>query len=297
MASEIYGEARKGSGRIEQGEGNRIRISYPITFRVVSDNPFATREEILLDTPGLPIVGLLYGPFQLVCKSKQAERSETHRNYWEVTCEFESGKEEQEQDPDNPSDDPTTWIPQFKVDSFITKERVMTKDKTPASDGNVNFGVDGPYFIRNSAGQVFETPLTEQFTLAQFSGVQFEDSSLSLLTIMQRNNSVNSATFNGFAARTLLLELASAELGTWGNYRAWRIGYRFTYDPDTHDVPMLDVGTSYLDGTTLKPYMDETDMFRIIGNLDGTGDKASGDPAILKFQRYPQINFSSFLRM
>ncbi len=130
MASEIFGEKRSGSGSVKQGSNNSLAFTSTVTFIVVTDSTSITREEVLLQTPGLPTVGLLYGPYQLVCTSKSCTRSEVNPLYWDVVCEFESNNEDQEQDQNNPSDNPTTWIPIFKVDSFITKEKVITEDRT-----------------------------------------------------------------------------------------------------------------------------------------------------------------------
>lgn len=285
MPSEIVGEKRGGSGSVKRGDSSSLVFTSSVTFLVVTDSKSVTREEVLLQTPGLPIVGLLYGPYQLVCTSKSCTRSEVNPLYWDVVCEFESNKEDQQQDQNNPSENPTTWIPVFKVDSFTTKEKVVTEDRTSPT----------PQKIANSAGTAFETPLTETKTLAQFSFVQFEDPSQDLKTIMDRNDSVNKTTFAGRAARTLLLELAGAELGYFGGFRAWRVAYRCTYDPDTHDVKMLDVGPVTSLG---RRCFDLDGITPIIGNLDGSGSQvAAGDPpAELTFRIKREIEFADFIR-
>jgi hypothetical protein len=249
----------------------------------LSTEKTTSREEVFAFTPGLPIVGIGYGPFNAVCTSLKAERQESNPHYWHIECEFET-RERQKQDPQNPSPDPTTWLPIFRVDSFITKERVLYIDKsTPAK------------YIVNSADQPFDTPLTQTMTLAQFSFTQFEDASQSLLDIMERNDTVNTSSFAGFAARTLLLYVTGAELGTYGGFPAWRVTYQVTFDPDTHDVVLLDVGTSYKSGGNLLSYMDDTNSYRIQGNLNGSGGKASS-PATLTFKTKTELNFANFIR-
>ncbi|HAC91383.1 MAG TPA: hypothetical protein DCF63_12255 [Planctomycetaceae bacterium] len=243
-----------------------------------------SREEVLLLTPGLPIVGLLYGPLLATCTSKSATRRTDHPLYWDVTCEFETSREQQRQDPNNPSDNPTTWIPVFKVDSFISKPRVVTTDKSSPTKP-----------IRNSAKQPFEEPLTVNRLLDPFSFTQFENPTQSLDDIMGRNENVNSSSFLGFGARTLLLNLTGAELGYYGGYPAWRCTYQVTYDNETHDVKLLDVGSCYLDGTDQKPYMDKLNQYRIVGNLNGSGAKAA-DAATLTFKVYDELDFSTFIR-
>lgn len=284
MPSEIIGEKRGGSGSVKRGDSSSLVFTSSVTFLVVTDSKSVTREEVLLQTPGLPIVGLLYGPYQLVCTSKSCTRSEVNPLYWDVVCEFESNKEDQKQDQNNPSENPTTWIPVFKVDSFTTKEKVITKDRTSPT----------PKTISNSAETPFETPLTETKTLAQFSFVQFENASQDLLTIMNRNDCVNKTSFAGRDARTLLLELTGAELGYFGGYQAWRVAYRCTYDPDTHDVKMLDVGPVTLAGQRCV----DANGIPIIGNLDGSGNqKAAGlAPYEITFRIKREIEFADFIR-
>lgn len=295
MPSEILGQKREGSAKLSQDGKNGLSFSSSVTFLVVASDRTVTREEVLLLTPGLPTVGLLYGPLAATCVSKDCKRRTDHALYWDVTCEFETAREEQKQDPDNQSDDPTTWIPVFKVDSFISKPKVITTDKTPAAAGNVNFGTTGPYPIRNSARQPFEEPLTTNRLLAQFSFTQFENDQQTLEEIMDRNDKVNSLGYRGFGQRTLLLNVTGAELGYYGGYHAWRCTYQVTYDPETHDVKMLDVGSCYLDGADQKPYLDKLNQYRIIGNLNGLGAKAT-DAQILTFRIHDQISFSSFIR-
>jgi len=284
MPSEIVGEKRGGSGSVKRGESNSLTFTSSVTFLVVTDSKSVTREEVLLQTPGLPIVGLLYGPYQLVCTSKSCTRSEVNPLYWDVVCEFESNKEDQKQDPNNPSDNPTSWVPVFKVDSFTTKERVVTKDRTTPTAKTIS----------NSAETPFETPLTETKTLAQFSFVQFENPAQDLKTLMDRNDTVNKTTFAGRSARTLLLELSGAELGYFGGYQAWRVSYKCTYDPDTHDVTMLDVGPVTLAGQRCV----DVNGIPIIGNLDGSGNqKAAGLPPYeITFRIKKEIEFGDFIR-
>ncbi len=296
MASMLTGEKREGSARLTQDGESGLSFAYTFHFRVITDDKNTSREEVMLNTPGLPIVGLVYGPLSATCTSMDATRNAENPLMWDVKCEFQTAKEKQKQDPNNQSPDPTTWIPIFRVDSFLTKEKPISTDKTPASAGNVNFGTTGPYKIRNSARQPFETPLTELVTICQFSFTQFEDANLTLQEIMDRNNTVNQTAFAGCSARTLLLNVTGAELGNYGGYYAWRITYQVTYDPDTHDIQLLDVGSCYLDSTSQKPYMDATNTYRIPGNLDGTGGKSTGDATVLTFRTKDELEFSDFIR-
>jgi hypothetical protein len=290
MANTLVGsELRKGSGFARKGQGFQLIFGETWSFRVKTDQVTGDRLSILYDTPGLPYAGLLYGPLGLICDEVSCEREEKHALYWNVTARFQTGTEEQKQSQQSPgSPDPLTWIPVFKVDSFTTKERVITQDRsTPAK------------YAKNSAGTPFDVPLVEKRTLCQFSFVQFEDPSLKLKAIMDRNDCVNTAALSAagqtFAARTLLVDVCEAELGSYAGFQAWRVKYRMTYDPDTHDEKRANIGPYFKDagdGGKLKRYMDDTKMFGIIGYLDpATGDKTTSENDLV-FQVKKPISFS-----
>jgi hypothetical protein len=292
MANELVGnELRKGSGFVRKGQGFSLVFGEAWSFRVKAEDKFTSRLSVLTETPGLPRVGLLYGPLGLVCEDLTADRDEKNPIYWNVDAKFQTGNEEQKQsqeDPDNA--DPTSWVPVFKIDSFVTKERVLVQDRTtPTAKKPVN-----------SAGTPFDSPLTETRSLCQFSFVQFEDASQKLKVFLDRNDTVNQSSFDAigqiFDARTLLLEVVEAELGSYAGFAAWRVKYKVTYDPDKHDELRLDVGPYYKDGAELKRYMDDTNTFGIIGALDGTTGAKASDAATLTFRCKKEINFSSFIR-
>lgn len=295
MANELVGsELRKGSGFVRKGQGFSLVFGEAWSFRVKTDDKFTSRLSVLTETPGLPRVGLLYGPLGLVCDDLTGERDEVNPIYWNVDAKFQTGTEEQKQSQENPdSPDPTTWVPVFKIDSFVTKERVLVQDRTtPTAKKPVN-----------SAGTPFDSPLTETRSLCQFSFVQFEDAGQKLKVFLDRNDTVNQASFDAigqvFDARTLLLEVVEAELGSYAGFAAWRVKYKVTYDPDKHDELRLDVGPYYVDaadGNKLKRYMDDTNTFGIIGALNGTTGAKATTPATLTFRPKKEINFSSFIR-
>ena len=290
MANTLVGsELRKGSGFVRKGQGFQLIYGETWNFRVKTDQVTGDRLSILYDTPGLPYAGLLYGPLGVVCDEVNCEREEKHTLYWNVTARFQTGTEEQKQSQQSPgSPDPLTWIPVFKVDSFTTKERVITQDRsTPAK------------YAKNSAGTPFDVPLVEKRTLCQFSFVQFEDPSLKLKAIMDRNDCVNTAALSAagqtFAARTLLVDVCEAELGSYAGFQAWRVKYRMTYDPDTHDEKRANIGPYFKDagdGGKLKRYMDDTKMFGIIGYLDPTTGDMTTSEHDLTFQVKKPISFS-----
>jgi hypothetical protein len=288
MANELVGaELRKGSGFCRKGQGFQLIFGETWNYRVKTDQVTSNRFDILYNTPGLPRAGLLYGQLNLVCDEVSCEREEKHALYWNVTARFQTGSEEQKQNQEqNP--DPATWIPVFRIDSFTTKEKILSKDRSNPAKYPVN-----------SAKTPFDTPLTQTSSLCQFSFVQFEDAGLKLKDFLDRNDTVNQSSFDAigqvFAARTLLLEVQEAELGSYAGYSAWRVKYKVTYDPDTHDEVRADIGPFYLDGGNRKRYMDDTNTFPMVGPLNGSGAKAT-DPAELSFRVKKEINFSSFIR-
>lgn len=287
MANEIVGsELRKGSGFCRKGEGVQLIFGETWNYLVKTDSVTSDRFDVLYNTPGLPRAGLIFGQLQLVCDEVTCEREEKHALYWNVSARFQTGTAEQKQNQEN-NPDPATWIPIFKIDSFTTKERVIAKDRsTPAKYPN------------NSAGTPFDQPLTTTSSLCQFSFTQFEDPGLKIKDFLDRNDCVNSSSFDAigqvFAARTLLIEVQEAELGSFAGYTAWRARYRVTYDPDTHDEKRADMGPFWIDaadGNKVKRYMDDTNAFGIVGALNGSGAKAA-TPAELSFRVKKEISFS-----
>lgn len=290
MASMIVGEMREGKGSIKKGSNMTLTYSSTFHFLVVTDDKFTTREEVLLYTPGLPIVGVVYGLIQATCTGIDADRRKDNPIYWDVVCTFDTAAEQQKQSPDNPdSPDPTTWIPIFIVDAFETRDKVLKMDFSPT-----------PKKCVNSAGTPFADPITDTETICCFSFTQFEDASLGLKTIMDRNGRVNTAAFsaNGetFEARTLKLNVLKAEKGLFMQFPAWRIEYRVAYDPETWDEDRLDVGPVHISGGKRVSCMDEERIYKIVGNLNGSGVQTFSDPSELTFRPKKQLEFNSFIR-
>jgi hypothetical protein len=295
MATTIVGEMREGSASVKKGKGTSLTFTSSFNFLVLASSTSVTREEVLLTTSGLPIVGVVYGVIQATCTGISCKRDTKNALYWHVTAEFDTGREDQKQDPSDPTNpDPTTWLPVFVIDSFETKQRILTIDKTPASASP-----PGPKTCSNSANQPFGEPLTETVTLCSYTFTQFEDASQDINEIMDRNDTVNKIAFAGRDARTLKLNVTSAELGYYASFQAWRVGYRVTYDRDTWDVQMLDVGPNELIGSELVPCMDKERNFRVIGNLDGFGRQQDQDeePYVITFRTKTEIDFNTFIRV
>lgn len=290
MASMIVGEMREGQGSVKKGSGVTLTYSSTYNFLVVTDDKYTDRETVLFNTPGLPIVGVVYGYIQAVCTGIDAKRRKEEPTYWDVTCTFETGKEEQQQSPSDPeSPDPLTWLPVFSVDSFETRDKVLKTDKSPT-----------PKKCVNSAGTPFSDPLTITETICSFSFTQFESASQTLKSIMARNGCINKEGFtvgiDSYAARTLKINVTKAEKGYFMGATAWRIEYRVTYDPDTWDEDRLDVGPVCISGGKRIACMDEERKFKIVGNLNGSGAQTYSEPSVLTFRTKTQLSFADFIR-
>jgi len=283
MASVIVGEMREGQASVKKGQGTTLTYTSQWHFLVVTDDKNTSREEVLFGTPGLPVVGLMYGAIQAICTGIDAKRKKEDPTYWDVTCSFDTGSESQKQSASDPTSlDPTTWVPVFVVDSFEVREKVLKEDfSTPAKK------------CVNSANTPFSDPLVVAETLCSFSFTQFEDPSLTLNTILARNEKVNATTFIGYTARTLKLNVTKAEQGYFASVPAWRIEYRVTYDPNDWDEERLDVGPVTLTGESC---IDLKNKFKIVGNLDGSGSQTYDEPEVLTFRTKDTIEFSSFIR-
>ena len=286
MASVIIGEMRDGGASVKKGSSTLLTFSSNFKFLVLADDINASREEIILNTPGLPFVGLTYGLIQAICTGIDAARKTQDPRYWDVTCSFDTGREYQKRSAADPeSNDPTTWIPVFVVDSFETRDKVLKKDRSPT-----------PKLCLNSAKTPFSDPLTDTDTLCSFSFTQFEDPSLKLTDFTARNNRVNKLPFVGYPARTLKCNVTGAELGYYVGIPAWRATYRMTFDEDTWDEVRLDVGPVQLDGTPCWNSATKR-QYRIVGNLNGSGVQVFTDPAEITYRTKREIDFNTFVRL
>ena len=290
MGSQIVGEMREGQGSIKKGSNMTLTYTSTFNFLVVTDDKFTTREEVLLNTPGLPVVGVVYGLIQATCTGKDCTRRKDNPIYWDVVCTFDTGAEQQQQPPDDPeSPDPTTWLPVFIVDSFETRDKVLKMDFSPT-----------PKKCVNSADDPFSDPITVTETICCFSFTQFEQPGQGLKTIMDRNGTINKTAMNSvgetFEARTLKLNVTKAEKGLFMGFVAWRIEYRVAYDPDKWDEDRLDVGPNQIVNATKIVCMDQERRFRIVGNLNGSGAQVFTDPSIITFRTKKQLEFNEFIR-
>ena len=283
MSITILGEKREGSGSIRK-QGKRLVFEEQYSYIVQASDKNATRLAVL-STPGIPRVGLTLsaGGFA-ICQSVDCNRDPVNPVIWHVTANFASDVQEDTSGAnESQSGDPTVWQPIAEL-SFET----YTEPRKVDANGNQ---------IVNSAGQVLQGTLNITRTLVRYDFEQFEPSSTDIDDIADRNEKVNSGTFQGKSAKTLKLTVRSASLGYYYGYKVWRIAYSMVYKPDTWQVKLADIGNSYLSGGVLVPFED-SEKNRIVGNLNGSGGKVTdGDPpATLTKDIFEAISFS-FLRV
>ena len=281
MSVSIIGEKRGSNCRLSSKAGIPV-FEETIYYTLESTDKNATRAEVI-DAPGMPLVGITASPEgYTLCRNKTAVRREENPFIWDATCEFSSEVDERQGSQD-PTSNPEVWIPVYET-KFERLQEVVTKDLSGDA-------------IANSAGQPFENGLTISRFIPVWEFYQFEPASLTDEQVIDRNEVVNSGTFKGKSAKTLLLTVMSSVIGFYyGNPRRLT-QYSIKYNSREWTHKRLDVGTVYKDGANHKPYLDD-DGNVMLGGLDGSGAKVTvGDPpALLEFDMYPSTSFS-FLRV
>lgn len=285
MASSIVGNAEKRSGSCSVSSSNGMPVlneSYSYTVR--SDDKEATRISILYDTPNLPRVGQTFSAYgQAICKNVNATRRENNPYYWDVTCTFSSEVDEG-QDQQDPNSAPEEWVP-IRETKFERLQENVSRDK----DGTV---------IANSAGQPFQSGLTISRFIPIWEFWQFEPATVTDEILIARNETINSTSFKGKAAKTLLLTIMSSKVGFYYGNRRRLTQYSLKYNKRTWTHRRADVGTVYVESGQRKPYLDDDERTVILGGLDGFGAKVAvgSPPTLLEFDIYDESDFS-FLRI
>lgn len=281
MTLTLVGERREGGGRIRSKSGIPV-LEESFVWLVKSSDKNAAREDVL-DTSGLPLVGATPSPSGYgICQAKDARRDPINPTLWHVTAEFSSEVNEG-QDSQDPTTDPTAWIPVYET-KFERLQEVVTED------------LNGDP-VANSAGQPFEQGLTIGRFIPVWEFYQFEAATVTDEQIIERNETVNNATFKGRAAETLLLTVMESTLGFFYGQRRRLTKYSLKYNSKKWTHKRLDVGTVFLNGGQLAPYLDE-ERNVILGPLNGAGGKAApgAGPATVEFDIYDPISFA-FLRV
>lgn len=286
MATTLRGEKSEGKSSIRSSGGIAV-LEEEYHFLVECDSVNVSRLEVL-NTAGLPIVNVSTSSSGFcICRGLDATRREDQRKLWDVSATFSSevseGQSSTASSGTSVSSDPTEWVPIYET-KFERQQSIASFDQSAVA-------------IANSAGQPFETGITISRFIPIWELYQFESDSITDENVIDRNEVVNNGTFKGKAAKTLLCTVLSSVIGFYYGSRRRLTRYALRYRSGTWKHKRLDVGTVYLDGGKLKPYLDDNGNV-ILGGLNGSGGKVAAGtaPSTLEFDMYPEVSFSSFLR-
>lgn len=282
MALTLRGEKRIGGGRVAIGN-NGLEYSETYQYIVETDDINTGREEVMTCTglPELFISQSVGGP--AICTSIRVDRNPVNPLFWDVIAEFTSDIPEGSVGATfGTVDPPTAWTSRAKI-RFEHLEETVFKD----ANGDP---------VVNSAGFAFDSGIQRIRTIPCYDFVQFEPASTTIETIVDRDNKVNSGTFRGRAAKTLLLTVQGIDYGYFYGEECVKVAYSMKYKSDTWRLSYLDVGEQYVDGLDYKFF--ERDGVTYVGNLDGAGGALADGfpPTVLEFDMYDDLSFS-FLRL
>lgn len=289
--SEIIGQRRGGSGGFRSSSEGGAEYSETITYNVMADSATTTMQEVLR-TPGLPTVNwsfIAVGPFgsAALCISKNATQSSENARLWEVVCEFSSAaRRSQQQSEEEQTTDPTTWTPQFT--SFSEQiEVALFKDK----NGDP---------IVNPVGELYAEPVMTPITIPGIRFTQYEQE-WSFDLLIERNNSVNSAEFEGRAVNELLLTVEDQKPVYKNGVFCHAIQYAIRYHPLTWRESRLRVASVYIDGTSRLKFRDDEGNPISQGLVNADGTKATSQipdsNSFDYFDKFNALDFNDFIRV
>jgi hypothetical protein len=191
----IIGFSRQGKASLRSRSGIPV-FEEDIHFIVQADYATQPRLEIVAAS-GLPQLNITTSSNGVaVCRGIDATQRTSKVLIWDVVCSFSSEVEENQGDTGT---DPAAWIPIYETKSESLQE-VLTKDQSGDT-------------IANSAGVPFEVGLTVTRRIPVWEFYQFESSAITDEQILERSETVNSGTFRGRAAKSLLCVVLSSSIG------------------------------------------------------------------------------------
>ena len=229
--------------REKQVTGTPEGLVYTRRYRVLTDNA-ATTEKQVLANPSLPVFYKeLVDDTSVVCKRRAAAQNLDNLLEWIVTCEYGT-RTGNEPDSGTTPTKPTDEDPQI---SFGFARYIVPVYKAYKPDGTDKRGAQS-IPVRNSAGDEFDPPVTEEKT--------------TLLITIVRNEKVkdfdpeNAYNFIGTVNKTKVL-VAGINFAAWcalirdmSGIKMWdstgvayyQVTYQIEGDPDNHQKKVLDQG-------------------------------------------------------
>jgi hypothetical protein len=325
-----------------QREGNvRLRIKKDGTLvneqdfhiRIRADNLTQSREEILLNTPGTPKFGTIYGNYGMTLQGCDGSFLDEDPLLWDCVFNLSNSVEEGEssnQETGEPQiGDPTEWIPVIDL-GFEDYEEVFFQSLLATREDEIDVGSNFftlnpagfPVFIQgtapagagynaynwvNSAGAPYDSGFVRQRRIITRKFVQFEPMfgprARTLDELESWNDTLNAVEYLGRPPRTLKLSLDGVSAGFYYGMRCWRVDCVIAYKPTDWRLKVLDVGWYYLNDADPREKIqfedDSPTPSNIQGALDGAGGKAADqlNPAIRAHKEFESLEFANFLRL
>lgn len=286
--------------RIGDGQGGNIQgphqSSITLAYRVITNNPLDTPAEVRLGLPylwgdNLPGTGLMCQGESYDFQSKGPGQS-----VWNVSLEFSSVSIDQEEREREENPNPLDRRARITVRSVRYSELTI-RDR----DGNIK---------RTSAGEIYEPK--EKDATRWTVHVRKNYSAIPDF-VWTYQNKLNAAPVN-IKGRTIeketlkFSEVTVPELQVENNVEFYAVEFELDYrEPGEEGFPWrdrrVDAGFYYLDGTDLKPILDDQDdpePITVEEWLDGSGGRLRdtisnpqpGDETINEFEDYQTADFS-----
>lgn len=203
------------------------------TYRVLCDTKYQDESAVIGASGIPPLKAPFFDPlsgvydFGCICVSRRAQQMQNNPKHWEVVCEFDTAtKEENDSSQDNPEQ--KRIIVTYPT---RTTQKAFDKDK----DGNT---------IVLSNGLPPNPPLEDEIGFWNINITYYKKyANYSPSAINGKVFYVNSSTWKGYAARTLMIRDVNASEQFEKNFRFFEINVTLEYNAATWDKPLLNIGT------------------------------------------------------
>lgn len=310
---------REGNVRLRIKKDGTLVNEQDFHIRIRADNLTQSREEILLNTPGTPKFGMIYGNYGMTLQGCDGNFLDEDPLLWDcvfnLSNSVEEGESSNQQTGEPQIGDPTEWVPVVDL-GFEDYEEVFFKSLATnrTDEADIAFGgtaTNGTAYNAakwlNSAGAPYDSGFVRQRRIITRKFVQFEPMfgprARTLDELESWNDTLNAVEYFGRPPRTLKLSLDNVSAGFYYGLRCWRVDCVIAYKPTDWRLKVLDIGWYYLN-TDVPPLKiqfedDSPSKSNIQGALDGTGKKAVDqlDPAIRAHKEFESLEFASFLRL